>query len=102
MSQREHWERIYRTNAPTEVSRYQQQAHLSLELIRRSAPDLDASIFDAGRGASTLVDGLLDEGYRRVTVLGLSRTALKLAQQPLGSSNASAARVVEPARGPAT
>jgi 2-polyprenyl-3-methyl-5-hydroxy-6-metoxy-1,4-benzoquinol methylase len=79
-----HWEGIYRTKAPTEVSWYQPEAHLSLELIRRIAPDLDAPIIDVGGGASTLVDGLLDAGYRQVTVLDLAPTALALAQQRLG------------------
>ena len=84
MGQREHWERIYRTRAPTDVSWYQPNARLSLDLIRRTAPDLDAHIVDVGGGASTLVDGLLDAGYRAVTVLDLAPAALALAQGRLG------------------
>jgi SAM-dependent methyltransferase len=63
-----HWEAIYRSKAPTEVSWYQPEARLSLELIRRIAPELDASVLDVGGGASTLADGLLNAGYRDVTV----------------------------------
>jgi SAM-dependent methyltransferase len=84
MSQ-DHWERIYRTKDPTQVSWYQPQSRLSLELIRRVSPDLDAPIIDVGGGASTLVDGLLDAGYRHVTVLDLSPTSLALARQRLGA-----------------
>lgn len=79
-----HWERIYRTNDPTQVSWYQPEPRLSLDLIRRVAPDPDAPIIDVGGGASTLVDGLLDAGYRDVTVLDLSPSALAIAQQRLG------------------
>jgi SAM-dependent methyltransferase len=79
-----HWEGVYRAKAPTEVSWYQRQARLSLDLIRRVAPDLDAPIVDVGGGASTLVDGLLEVGYQAVTVLDLAPTALVLAQQRLG------------------
>jgi SAM-dependent methyltransferase len=79
-----HWERVYQTKEPTEVSWYQPEAQLSLELIRRVAPDPDAPVIDIGGGASTLVDGLLDAGYRSVTVLDLAPTALALAQQRLG------------------
>ena len=84
MSLQEHWERIYRATPPTEVSWYQPEARLSLELIRRVAMDLDAPIIDVGGGASTLVDGLLDAGYRAVTVLDLAPAALELAKQRLG------------------
>ena len=69
MSREKHWEAIYRSKAPTEVSWYQREARLSLELIRRVAPDLDAPLLDVAAGASTLVDGLLGTGYRDVTVL---------------------------------
>ena len=48
------------------------------------AQDLDAPIIDVGGGASTLIDGLLAAGYRRLTVLDLSPTALALARQRLG------------------
>ena len=79
-----HWERIYRTKAPTELSWYQPEARLSLDLILRVAPDFEAPIIDVGGGASTLVDGLLDAGYRALTVLDLAHTAMALAQQRLG------------------
>ena len=79
-----HWESIYRTKAPTEVSWYQPEARLSLDLIRRVVTDLDAPIIDVGGGASTLVDGLLDAGYRAVTVLDLAPSGLAWAQQRLG------------------
>lgn len=84
MSREKHWDRIYRTKAPTEVSWYQLEARLSLDLIRRVAPDLDAPVLDVGGGASTLVDGLLDAGYRDVTVLDLAPAALTRAQDRLG------------------
>ena len=84
MAQREHWDRIYRSKASSEVSWFQAEATLSLELIRRVAPDVDAAIIDVGGGASTLVDGLLEEGYRDVTVLDLSGAALQVARNRLG------------------
>jgi hypothetical protein len=38
MSREKHWEAIYRSKASTEVSWYQPEARLSLELIRRNKP----------------------------------------------------------------
>jgi SAM-dependent methyltransferase len=84
MNPEKHWESVYRTKTPTEVSWYQPEARLSLDLIRRVVPDVTAPIIDVGGGASTLVDGLLDAGYQTVTVLDLAPTALALAQQRLG------------------
>jgi 2-polyprenyl-3-methyl-5-hydroxy-6-metoxy-1,4-benzoquinol methylase len=45
--------------------------------------DKAAHIIDVGGGASTLVDHLLDDGYRQVTVLDISEEALKISQQRL-------------------
>jgi SAM-dependent methyltransferase len=83
---RAHWETVYRTKRPTEVSWYQPEARLSLELIRRAVPDTLARIIDVGGGASTLVDGLLHDGYSNLSVLDLSTIALAEARRRLGDS----------------
>jgi ubiquinone/menaquinone biosynthesis C-methylase UbiE len=83
MGREEHWDRIYRASAPTDVSWYQPEARVSLQLIRRVAPDLGTPVLDVGGGASTLADGLLDLGYQSVTVLDLAPAALGRAQERL-------------------
>ena len=94
MKSREHWERVHRHTAPAELSWYQPEPAISLDLIRRVAPDLDEPIIDVGGGASTLVDGLLDAGYRNLTVLDLSDVALGVARERLGG-RAAAVRWLE-------
>ena len=89
MDRNAHWEQVYRTKGPDQVSWFQAEARLSRVLIERAAPDRAARIIDIGAGASTLVDGLLASGYRHITVVDLSSTALFLAQQRLGSAAAS-------------
>jgi SAM-dependent methyltransferase len=84
MARRDHWERLYRTRPVSQVSWYQPLARISLDLILRVAPDRDVPIIDVGGGASTLVDGLLDEGYRDLTVLDIAPASLSLARQRLG------------------
>ena len=84
MDRRDHSEGIYRAKGPSEVSWYQPEARLSLDLIRRTAPGPDSPVIDVGGGASTLVDGLLDAGYRAVTVLDLASAALAAARSRLG------------------
>ena len=90
MSSRHHWDAIYRTKTPNEVSWYQPEAALSLDLIRRTTPALDAPILDVGGGASTLVDGLLEAGYREVTVLDIAPAGLTRARERLGARAARA------------
>jgi SAM-dependent methyltransferase len=84
VNRRHHWQSIYRAKSPTEVSWYQPEARLSLELIRRVAVDSEAPVIDIGGGASTLVDGLLETGYRAVTVLDVALAALEHARSRLG------------------
>jgi SAM-dependent methyltransferase len=84
MNAREHWERVYRTKRPTEVSWYAPHLDTSLRLIEDAAPERHATIVDVGGGEATLVDDLLDRGYRRVSVLDVSATALDVAKVRLG------------------
>ena len=83
MTRRSHWDEIYRTRPVGEVSWYQAEATISLELIGRIAADPDIAIIDVGAGASTLVDGLLDAGHRAIAVLDLAGSALAVAQRRL-------------------
>jgi ubiquinone/menaquinone biosynthesis C-methylase UbiE len=84
-SMKAHWETIYTDLLPEEVSWYQKEPTLSLELIRRAGLGPDGAIIDIGGGASVLVDGLLAAGYWNVTVLDLSAHALAHATQRLGA-----------------
>lgn len=84
MDPKSHWEQVYRTKSATAVSWYQPEARLSLELIRRVAPDVTTPIIDVGGGASTFVDGLIEAGYTAVTVLDLADSALDIARSRLG------------------
>src|SRR3990167_7276906 len=82
---KEHWEKVYSTRATDEVSWFQPHAALSMKLIRDSGVAATASIIDVGGGASTLVDDLLADGFRRITVLYLSGAALAAAKARLGT-----------------
>jgi len=88
MDRHEHWETVYRTKGPDQVSWFQAEARLSRELITRAAPDRTAAIIDIGAGASTLVDGLISAGYQQLTVVDISAAALELAKTRLGAAAA--------------
>lgn len=93
MSDRTHWESLYRETAPDRVSWYQDTPEPSLELIRRTV-SADAEVIDVGGGASKLVDALLAAGFRRLTVLDLSAAALAAVRSRLGGAAAEVSWVV--------
>jgi len=84
MDRQAHWEHIYETKGPDDVSWFEPVATRSLSLIERVAADRDTAIIDVGAGASTLVDGLVSDGYHRITVLDISSSALERARNRLG------------------
>ncbi len=79
-----HWEKIYRTKPPESVSWYAAHLETSLALIDRASPARTASIIDIGGGESTLVDDLLLRGYKNLTVLDISQTAIEVTKKRLG------------------
>lgn len=81
---KDHWEKVYTTKAPDTVSWFQPHAETSMRLIKATGLGSASEIIDVGGGASTLVDDLLDEGHRQVTVLDLSAVALEESRRRLG------------------
>lgn len=85
METQAHWQEVYTTKNSTQVSWFQEHLELSLELIKGTGVDKAGQIIDVGGGTSTLVDDLLADGFRAVTVLDISATAVQVAQKRLGS-----------------
>jgi len=50
MGMKTHWENVYKTKAPDQVSWYRSHLEISLALIERSAASKSASIIDVGGG----------------------------------------------------
>lgn len=77
------WEDVYQSKEEAETSWYEDRPRVSLDLIAVTGATIDAAIVDVGAGASRLVDCLLEQGFRRITVLDLSDTALARARARL-------------------
>ena len=84
-SRQAHWEGVYAKKGENEVSWYQESPAPSLELIAQVG-DPASAIIDIGGGASRLVDNLINQGFKDVTVLDLSEAALEAAKGRLGNS----------------
>ena len=90
---KDHWETVYRTKDPAEVSWFEETPVLSLELVRSYAGPNDA-IIDIGGGASRLTGALLKGGFTDLTVLDISGEALATAEKAL-SEDASRVEWIE-------
>ena len=84
MERKPHWEKIYTTKAPTQVSWYQSDPAVSLDLIACTGVETTSHIIDVGGGASMLVDVLLARQFQNITVLDISSAAINHAQKRLG------------------
>lgn len=82
---KDHWENVYETKSPDQVSWTQKKPQTSLDIINSFGMKKNASIIDVGGGDSNLVDYLLEEGYENITVLDISEKALERAKQRLGA-----------------
>ena len=78
------WEEVHHSKDVDGVSWWQSVPELSLGLVDETGLGLDEPIIDVGAGWSTLVDHLLERGYRDLTAIDLSATALQTVRDRLG------------------
>jgi SAM-dependent methyltransferase len=82
--QKSHWENIYATKQPDQVSWFQVYPKTSMEFVTLFGLQKDARIIDIGGGDSRFVDALLEAGFTDVTVLDISANAIERAKTRLG------------------
>lgn len=79
-----HWENIYNTKQPNQVSWTQEVPTISINFVKQLQIPKNASIIDVGGGDSKFVDYLLAEGYTNISVLDISEAAINRAKSRLG------------------
>lgn len=84
ITRKNHWEKIYETKQPNEVSWTQEVPKTSLDFIHGFNLPKSARIIDIGGGDSRLVDFLLGEGFEHITILDISSKALERGKKRLG------------------
>ncbi|MFN0036065.1 MAG: class I SAM-dependent methyltransferase [Saprospiraceae bacterium] len=80
-----HWENIYQTKAPDEVSWFQEYPRTSMDFVELFDLPKHARIIDIGGGDGNLVDALLEQGFTNITVLDISANAIERARARLGN-----------------
>jgi SAM-dependent methyltransferase len=84
LARQDHWQKVHREKGEYQVSWYQDQPTISLELINAVCAKASSAVIDIGGGASRLVDALIDKGYCDLTVLDLSESAVSISKTRLG------------------
>jgi SAM-dependent methyltransferase len=81
---KQHWESVYESKTPEQVSWTQETPQTSLDFIQSFGLTKTAKIIDIGGGDSNLVDHLINDGYKNITVLDISGKAIERAKKRLG------------------
>lgn len=79
-----HWENVFATKNPNEVSWTQKYPKTSMNYLENLNLSKTANIIDIGGGDSNLVDALIKKGYENIWVLDISEFALERAKKRLG------------------
>ncbi|MFV8342919.1 class I SAM-dependent methyltransferase [Flavobacterium sp. XS2P39] len=79
-----HWENVFATKNPNEVSWTQKYPKTSMDYLESLNLSKIANIIDIGGGDSNLVDALIEKGYENIWVLDISEFALERAKKRLG------------------
>ena len=82
------WEGVHGSKDVDGVSWWQSVPGLSLGLVDETGVGLDEPIIDVGAGWSTLIDHLVERGYRDLTAIDLSTTALQTVRERIGDAGA--------------
>ncbi|PJJ10686.1 methyltransferase family protein [Flavobacterium sp. 1] len=85
-NRKNHWETVYETKNPNEVSWTQEIPKTSLDFIKSFDLTKNSKIIDIGGGDSKLVDFLIEEGFENITVLDISAKAIEKAKERLGTN----------------
>lgn len=83
-SRKDFWEGVHDSKDVDGVSWWQSVPGLSLGLVEETGIGPDEGVIDVGAGSSTLVDHLVERGYRDLTAIDLSTTALQAVRDRIG------------------
>jgi EEF1A lysine methyltransferase 2 len=90
-----HWDAIYEETPLHQTGWYEASPEPSLRLLDRCEIALHEPVVDAGAGASTFIDALLERGYLRVIAVDISAQALDALSRRLGVDRARVEMVVD-------
>ncbi len=88
MNFEKHWNQIYSSQPVRELSWYESRPEPSLKLLDKCGLETEDPILDVGVGASTLIDCLIERGFRNLYAVDISEIALDQLKSRLGEEKA--------------
>ena len=85
IKRKKHWDGIFKSVDYTKVLWHQSSPQKSVELIKKYATN-DAEIIDVGCGASYLIDILLSDGYKNITLFDTSKASLDIVKSRINNA----------------
>lgn len=85
VDRKEHWNKVYSSKEVNKLGWYEETPDKSLKLIEKCNINKSDRILDVGVGASTLIDNLIEMGYRNITATDFSERALNKLEMRLGA-----------------
>jgi 2-polyprenyl-3-methyl-5-hydroxy-6-metoxy-1,4-benzoquinol methylase len=79
----EHWDTVYSARTESALTWFEDNPTMSRAILAAAGVTSDARVIDVGGGASRLVDALITDGFKAITVLDLSAQALALSKDRL-------------------
>lgn len=80
------WNSRYQNTEPSNLGWFEATPQPSLDLIRKYAGSKHTYILDAGSGASTLIDHLVEEGFDQIVATDISNEGLALTRTRLATN----------------
>lgn len=84
---KEHWDNVYSSNEINNLGWYEEIPKPSLDLIAKCGLAKNAVILDVGSGATTLIDNLMQQGYKNIIASDISAIALEKLKARLSKEN---------------
>ena len=89
-----HWTKVYNNATIERLGWYENNPKQSLDLIKECNLSKDSKIFNAGAGATTLVDELINLGYQNIIANDISKPALDNLAQRIGEKESKKIRFI--------
>jgi len=81
-----YWNKVYDKKAIDSLGWYEEFPEQSLMLIEKCELNTDARILNVGTGASTLIDNLLENGYKYIIASDISLSSMEKLKDRLGKT----------------
>jgi ubiquinone/menaquinone biosynthesis C-methylase UbiE len=89
ISMKNHWNSVYTTRDVCNLGWYEESPKPSLTLISNTNIKKEGLLLDVGAGATTLIDNLIELGYKNIVAVDISEVALNRLKERLGAEKAS-------------